>query len=48
MAPLLREPDARRRMAARGRATIAAFTWERVADRIERAIVGRLPGRIDG
>jgi glycosyltransferase involved in cell wall biosynthesis len=38
IAPLLLDPEARRSMAERGRARIADFTWERTADRIERAI----------
>jgi hypothetical protein len=46
--PLLRDPEGRRRLAGRGRAAIEAFTWERTADRIERAIAERLPRRKDG
>jgi len=48
VAGLLRDPARRRRLAERGRAKIAEFTWERTADRIERAIVERLERRADG
>ena len=48
IAPLLRSPDARHRMAERGRARIAAFSWERTADRIEEAIDGELSRRKHG
>ncbi|MGH7680924.1 MAG: glycosyltransferase [Candidatus Eiseniibacteriota bacterium] len=48
IAGLLRDPDRRRRLAERGRATISEFTWERTADRIERAIGERLERRADG
>src|SRR6185312_11617658 len=42
--PLLRDPAARAAMAGRGRQRIAEYTWERTADRIERAILERLGG----
>lgn len=48
IARLLRDPDRLRRMAERGRSKISEFTWERTADRIERAIVERLEGRTNG
>lgn len=48
IARLLRDPDRRRRLADRGRGKISEFTWERTADRIERAIVERLEGRTNG
>lgn len=48
IARLLRDPDGRRRLAERGRAKIAEFTWERTADGIESAIVERLKGRTNG
>jgi len=46
IAPLLRDPDSRIRMAARGRSRIAEFSWERTADRIEAAIVSRIRGAL--
>ncbi|TMQ66681.1 MAG: glycosyltransferase family 4 protein [Candidatus Eisenbacteria bacterium] len=48
VAPLLRDPSARAALAARGRGRIAEFTWERAADRIERAIHERLGGKSNG
>ena len=48
VAPLLRDPAARAATAERGRERIAGFTWERTADRIERAIVERLGRRSGG
>lgn len=41
-AALLRDPERRAAIARRGREAIAAFTWERTAERIEDAIRGRL------
>jgi len=42
LAPLLRDPAARIKLAAAGRERIAQFPWERTADRIETAIRSRL------
>ena len=44
LTPLLRDPALRAAIARRGRARIAEFTWERTADRIERAVAARLRG----
>lgn len=45
--PLLVDPARRAALAARGRARIQEFSWERTADRIERAIESALGGRND-
>jgi glycosyltransferase involved in cell wall biosynthesis len=42
---LLRDPVRRSALAARGRARIQEFSWERTADRIERALERKLGGR---
>lgn len=42
---LLRDPERRRALAARGRERIAAFTWERTAGTIEEAVWQRLRKR---
>ncbi|TMQ60419.1 MAG: glycosyltransferase family 4 protein [Candidatus Eisenbacteria bacterium] len=42
---LLRDPDRRLALAARGRSKIQEFSWERTADRIERALEESLGGR---
>jgi len=42
IAPLLRDPAARAKLAAAGHERIAQFSWERTADRIETAIRSRL------
>jgi len=42
---LLRDPGRRSELAARGRARIQEFSWERTADRIERALEKSLGGR---
>ncbi len=47
VAPLLRDPETRIALGRRGRERIAQFTWERTADRIERALMGRLGRRSD-
>jgi glycosyltransferase involved in cell wall biosynthesis len=44
LAPLLRDPARRIAIAERGRARISEFTWERTADRIEKALAERLHG----
>ncbi|MBI4365033.1 MAG: glycosyltransferase family 4 protein [Candidatus Latescibacteria bacterium] len=44
---LIGDPDYRAAIAARGQAKIQEFSWERTADRIERALESRLGGRID-
>jgi glycosyltransferase involved in cell wall biosynthesis len=46
--PLLRDPGRRRALAARGTAKIREFSWERTADRIERALEERLGGGARG
>jgi glycosyltransferase involved in cell wall biosynthesis len=46
--PLLRDPERRRALAARGAAKIQEFSWERTADRIERAFEARMGGGIRG
>ena len=46
--PLLRDPERRRAQAARGVAKIQEFSWERTADRIERAFEARMGGGIRG
>lgn len=48
VASLLRRDEARRLLGARGRARISNFTWERTAERIERAIAERLEGGTRG
>ena len=48
IAPLLRDPSARRQLAERGRGRISQFTWERTADQIEEAISRRRSGGNDG
>jgi glycosyltransferase involved in cell wall biosynthesis len=45
IAPLLLDREARLALAARGRERIGEFTWERTADRIERALVEALARR---
>ena len=45
MAPLLRDPTLRARIAKAGRERIGEFTWERTADSLERGIRDRLEGR---
>jgi glycosyltransferase involved in cell wall biosynthesis len=45
VAPLLRDPALRARVAAAGREKIGEFTWERTADSIEQGIRARLEGR---
>ncbi len=47
LAPLLRDDEARRGIAERGRVRISNFTWERTAERIERAMFERLEGGKD-
>lgn len=47
IAPLLREPERRMAIAARGRSKIHEFSWERTAETIERALRVRLEGRGD-
>ena len=42
---LLRDPGRRSALAARGREKIQEFSWERTADRIERALAKNLGGR---
>ena len=46
--PLLRDPAHRARLAAGGFAKIQEFSWERTADRIERALERRMGGRLLG
>ncbi|HMI30959.1 MAG TPA: glycosyltransferase [Candidatus Limnocylindrales bacterium] len=46
--PLLRDPDRRRALAARGVAKIQEFSWQRTADRIEQAFETRMGGGISG
>ncbi len=48
ISPLLRDPSRRAALAARGVAKIQEFSWERTADRIERALTARMGGRIHG
>ena len=45
IAPLLLDPEMRLAIASRGRERIAQFTWERTADRIDRALGEALAGR---
>jgi len=45
---LLRDPGRRAALAARGAGKIQEYSWERTADRIERALGERLPGRARG
>ena len=46
IAPLLRDPALRARLAEAGRAKIGEFTWERTAAVIEQGIRARLEGRV--
>src|SRR5882672_4987628 len=46
--PLLRDAERRRALAARGTLKIQEFSWERTADRIERALTARMGGRARG
>ena len=46
--PLLRDPERRRALAARGVAKIQEFSWERTADRIDGALEARMGGGISG
>ena len=46
--PLLRDPERRRALAARGTVKIQEFSWERTAERIERALEARMGGRTRG
>ncbi|HKQ18966.1 MAG TPA: hypothetical protein VJW75_04400, partial [Candidatus Eisenbacteria bacterium] len=46
VAPLLRDPALRARLAEAGRAKIGEFTWGRTAAVIERGIRERLEGRV--
>jgi glycosyltransferase involved in cell wall biosynthesis len=46
--PLLRDPELRRALAAQGLAKIREFSWERTADRIDRALEERRGGRAGG
>jgi glycosyltransferase involved in cell wall biosynthesis len=48
LAPLLRDPVRRAAIAARGLVKIQEYSWERTADRIERALEKRLGGRLRG
>lgn len=48
IAPLLRDPARRAALAARGLAKIQEFSWERTADRIDRALEARQEGRTHG
>ena len=45
IAPLLLDPEARLAIASRGRERMAQFTWERTADRIDRALEAALGRR---
>ena len=46
--PLLRDPARRRALAAAGASKIQDYSWERTADRIERALLARMGGRTHG
>lgn len=46
--PLLRDPERRTRLASAGVAKIQEYSWERTADRIERALEARMGGRVHG
>jgi len=46
--PLLRDPSRRRALAAQGAARIREFSWERTADRIDRALEQRIGGGAHG
>ncbi len=46
--PLLRDPALRATLAGRGLAKIQEYSWERTADRIERALLTRMGGRLRG
>ena len=48
ISPLLRDPTRRAAIAARGVVKIQEFSWERTADRIERALAARMGGSIHG
>jgi glycosyltransferase involved in cell wall biosynthesis len=48
IAPLLRDPARRAAIGARGLVKIQEYSWERTADRIERALETRLGGRLRG
>jgi glycosyltransferase involved in cell wall biosynthesis len=43
--PMLRDPARRRAIAGRGTAKIQEYSWERTADRIDRALAVRMGGR---
>jgi glycosyltransferase involved in cell wall biosynthesis len=46
--PLLRDPGRRALLAAAGVAKIQEFSWDKTADRIERALEKRMGGRLHG
>jgi len=46
--PLLRDPARRAALAARGLVKIQEYSWERTADRVERALTTRMGGRLSG
>jgi glycosyltransferase involved in cell wall biosynthesis len=46
--PLLRDPTRREAIVARGVVKIQEFSWERTADRIEKALAARMGGLVHG
>ncbi len=46
--PLLRDPGRRRALATKGTAKIQEYSWERTADRIDRALAARMGGLAHG